>query len=170
MCFRGFILYLFLDFLEDIFADWKLFGENLSSCWFSDFTRPNARRNICSKQEFDFSDHVVFFFGHLLPLFFVECIFWMNSPLRQQRIFVGHAKVVYGVVTTSVFGFLLYVTFLSLFSVYRTAAFFHTKSEIILGYISSLVVQIPLGIICFTDYWGIFSSQLGLPNSPMRED
>ena len=170
MCFRGFILYLFLDFLEDIFADWKLFGESLSSCWFSDFTRPNARRNICSKQEFDFSDHVVFFFGHLMPLVLVECIFWINSPLRGERIFIDRSKVLYRVITTFIFGFWAYVSFLSLFSVYNTAAFFHTKSEIILGYISSLVIQIPLGIICFTDYCGSFSSQLGLPNSPMRED
>lgn len=173
MCFRGFILFWLLDYAEVFFIKSHLFDQKTdSACWFSYLSRPGTKYNICDKRNFDFSDHVVFFFGHLLPLIVFETIVWLrNSYFNIERVISGGLnKIYYGIIISFLGLFYVYLTFLSLLTVYLTSAFFHTTSEIILGYIASLLVQIPLGILSSTKKWNNISNLLGLPDHQTRDD
>ena len=61
----------------------------------------------------------------------------------------------------------MYLNFLVFLAVHRTAAYFHTSTEIAVGYAISLLVQIPLGVLLWgtqcLGHWDRARALVGLP-------
>lgn len=199
MNFRGWALYILLNNVEDFVVEWissKYFQNNFqtssttvsgnliqqsSTCWYQDYLYyENQRTKACYGKEFDFSDHVVLFFGQILPVAIFEVLFCFLVPLWNnvrndetqessllnyeefQHTPVGKADkslvktsksntrgenvVLFGSQALLVVGF-LYLNLMTFRAVHHTAAYFHTASEVIVGYMISLCVQLPLGYI-----------------------
>lgn len=225
--------------------------EDSSTCWYSSLllsspspstihsssTSQQQSSWICQGREFDFSDHVVYFYSHVLPLLLFEAIFCFLVPFRQKEEEDGnsivipdsdsssvkvsennkllkpitfntstsvttetiaihhhhhenhthhkvhlsipsivsftihiHIQVLHSLIKFTFYWILppsmalafIYFTFLTFLAVYTTAAVFHTIEEVIVGYIISLVVQIPLGILLCTENWSKVRSWIGL--------
>jgi len=124
---------------------------DIPTCWYQDFLQPSKRQINCYGRKFDFSDHMVLFFGHTLPVMLFELLFcilvtyWRShSSSFSLRLFPSNAA------RTLLIAAVVYFNFITLLAVHKTAAYFHTGSEVVVGYLISLVVQLPLGyVICF---------------------
>jgi hypothetical protein len=169
---RGWILYAALDELEDLFVPSG--GEG---CWYEGYLLPSNYQQ-CQGREMDFSDHVVLYFAQIIPIALVEILhtlfppggsqhayFWSPSssfpggprqpPLRaaaNQNMFSMHSlcRLLVPVLLCLWLANLYVVTFLG---AYKTAAYFHTGPEVWLGFLISLVVQIPLVVLQTTDWF-----------------
>ncbi len=183
MNFRGWGLYILLNNLQDallVFFSSSTTknrlpnsSSSLDTCWYQKYLiHPKHVSKNCYGQDFDFSDHVVLFFGQILPVTLFEVLFcflvplWNNSnssfsrsssfsnnTTTQKRISSnnGFAQFLplffrYIFLLLLIGGF-LYLNFITFIAVYHTAAYFHTAREVIVGYIVSLCIQLPLGYI-----------------------
>jgi hypothetical protein len=219
MNFRGWALYILLNNLEDVVLEWMssqyfqtkdsasdativagtstdMHGSKQSpTCWYQDYLYyENQRAKACYGQEFDFSDHVVLFFGQILPVAIFEILFcilvplWNASPgddcatedgddvadegessplvAPQQTIGInnysltserrvkrqnsrcssGEAMFGYAAQILLFMGF-LYLNVMTFMAVHHTASYFHTANEVVVGYVISLCVQLPLGYL-----------------------
>uniref|UniRef100_A0A7S4N216 Uncharacterized protein n=1 Tax=Odontella aurita TaxID=265563 RepID=A0A7S4N216_9STRA len=198
MNFRGWVLYLFFNEVEDfvvgkLHLDWGL-GTEVGydatvleeSCWFKKMLKPRMQDKECYGRVFDFSDHIVLFFGHILSVCLFEVLFCFLFPFWPQN--KPSATISQGellpkepdansmnrlrlpsnfVPALLLFGF-LYLDFVTFLAAYRTSAYFHTAAEIILGFAVSLLIQIPLGYIMFFEDWERIRSFVGF--SPRRDD
>jgi hypothetical protein len=159
----------------------------------------------CYGQDFDFSDHVVLFFGQILPVTLFEVLFcflvplWgssssntSNSPLgrssssslsnstntkKRKGSSIGLMQFIPQSIRYVLFllliGGFLYLNFITFIAVYHTAAYFHTATEVIVGYIVSLCIQLPLGYILLHRHKPSSSKQnkaLVNPSSSVTED
>lgn len=136
---RGFVLYLLFDAIENqiVYSGWD-------SCWYDGVLRTN--QSVCKGRARDFSDHVVLTFSQILPIPLTEVLFSFVAPFWRDR--GPYGKVAPTLLVTG----LLYVYAISFVGVYKTAAHFHTQSELIVGYLISLVVQIPLFLVLSTSF------------------
>jgi len=104
----------------------------------------------------DFSDHVVLYFAQILPIALVEIIHSFSVPywtetLRRKGGFQEQdiSALVVPVVLILCLANLYLVTFLG---AYKTAAYFHTGPEVFMGFLVSLVIQIPLFVLQCTNH------------------
>jgi hypothetical protein len=139
--FRGWILYLLFDKLEEF-----LVAPAGRGCWYETLLHENY--SSCQGKGSDFSDHVVLYFAQILPIALVEVLHSFTEPYWNERTpsvrnTASLVRIPQAVPTILIAGmFYLYaVTFLGAF---KTAVFFHTWPEVRNGYLVSLLVQVPL--------------------------
>ncbi len=169
--YRGWILYVFMnDVMIPRLRRRQIQEHDMqqSSCWYSDYLLRKNQNNVdsaCYGQKFDFSDHIVLFYSHLLPLLVFEALFCLKYPFWPLSvIYTGdedkkdqdNNKIstrIVGLLNTMIPVFLCtaigYLNVLIWLSTTITAAYFHTATESITGYLLSLTVQIPIGYIIF---------------------
>ncbi len=141
---RGWILYLAFDELEDL-----LVTSPGNQCWYEEYLLPHNHQ--CQGQMLDFSDHVVLYFAQILPIALVEILhsfsvpYWVENNRRKSSL-IGHdvKEFVVPVVLILWLANLYVVTFLG---AYKTAAYFHTGPEVFMGFLVSLLVQIPISLL-----------------------
>jgi len=136
MNFRGLILYLALNLVED-----QIVESNPAGCWYRDLLydyQPD-----CYGRQFDFSDHVVLFFAQILPIALVEflhsiqVIYWKDRHYNLKESFC-HALPI------TLLAGMIYLYYIIFYASYKTAAFFHTGSEVYAGYLISILALAPL--------------------------
>lgn len=180
MNFRGWTLFILFNRAQDAIVT----HASLDTCWYRRYLPPNKQSDdMCYGRRFDFSDHVVLFFGHMLPVILFEALtcvvipFWprfdkslinmeCNQAKRGNFLWIRRLPSIF---ITSAFSIsFFYLNLLIFLAATRTAAYFHTASEIAVGYLISLLVQIPLGILLWgTSYlgrWDQVRGLLGLPS------
>eukprot|EP00594_Rhizosolenia_setigera_P001158 CAMPEP_0178946454 /NCGR_PEP_ID=MMETSP0789-20121207/4295_1 /TAXON_ID=3005 /ORGANISM="Rhizosolenia setigera, Strain CCMP 1694" /LENGTH=164 /DNA_ID=CAMNT_0020626449 /DNA_START=704 /DNA_END=1198 /DNA_ORIENTATION=+ len=102
---------------------------------------PSKYSNIskCYGQAFDFSDHIVLFYGHILSIVVFEVLYgWMypiTTTIHQQSISTPFSSFINKFMST-VFG--IYVYFIVSVQTLKTSMYFHTPLEIFVGYFISL--------------------------------
>lgn len=192
--FRGWGLYIGANALEDfLFLPWFT-GNTVTSplrtnsmsdvehdihykshqpqCWYEDVLKSHHKLSTeihseCYGRPFDFSDHVVLFLAHYLPIFVMEMLvcykypFWKNTSSAQNKF--GRAMWY----TFHIF-LLLYLHLLVLNAIYHTAAYFHTKGEIIVGYFVSLFVQLPVCYLMCSDKWTTLKQVIGVQETELE--
>jgi Inositol phospholipid synthesis protein Scs3p. len=153
----------------------------------------------CYGHLFDFSDHVVLFFSHSFPSMVFEASFCFLFPFLPQRCpsFSSAGGLVDGstgqvdrnrsmsssrnkpsacvFVWNTLLPILLLVLFfylnvVTLLAVHSTAAYFHSVGEVIVGYLISLMVQIPMGWIIWADEWKHVRQLVGFPMERQHMD
>lgn len=233
MNFRGWGLYIFLNMIQDSIpninanaaaslfsftstfmtkpSDWALTtSSNNGTCWYQNLLRSKNRHKYCYGRSFDFSDHMVLFFGQTLPVMLFEilfCVFYpfwkhhhhyhqdeeySNSTSKMKEKDFDSSSVKYAkrknyhitykikhvvlpwVIMFFLLFLFLYFNFITLIAAHKTAAYFHTPGEIMIGYFISLIIQLPLGfLICFYSstpsssenqfcYWTMIRQFIGL--------
>lgn len=142
MNFRGWVLYVGFNRLED-----QVVTPVADSCWHRDLLRQGQPE--CHGRVFDFSDHVVLYFGQLLPIALAEIMlafdqpYWVKQqPLRHNpsRRYSAYAHVLPLFLIVG----LLYLYVITYLGAYKTASWFHTGPEVFAGFLVSLVNQVPL--------------------------
>jgi hypothetical protein len=136
MLFRGAFLFMALNGIEDQIARTTK-GAAAGNCWYSSLLKESQPE--CYGRIFDFSDHIVLYFAQLLPIALLEYLHSLERPYWPFRCFRKRALPV--LLTLA----MLYLYTLVFLGVYKTAAYFHTTSEIIAGFIVSLLGSLPLG-------------------------
>lgn len=126
----------------------------------------------CYGQVFDFSDHVVLFFSHSFPSLIFEGLFCVLFPFypiihssrrrkdsdsddsiheRETVKGLGHHYwlhlILNLIVPIILFVGFIYLNILTLLALHSTVAYFHSTGEVIVGYLISLLVQYPIGMI-----------------------
>mmetsp|Transcript_27033 Transcript_27033/g.42728 ORF Transcript_27033/g.42728 Transcript_27033/m.42728 type:complete len:151 (-) Transcript_27033:1026-1478(-) len=128
----------------------------------------------CYGRPFDFSDHVVLFLAHYLPIFEVEMMYCYSFPFwgrrpgiekaateERQSSYFSYAGMMWNVLHVFLF---LYLHLLVLHALYLTAVYFHTPAEIMVGYGVSLILQLPVGYLMCTGGWHRVRRYIGLPS------
>ncbi|CAJ1969060.1 unnamed protein product [Cylindrotheca closterium] len=159
---RGWILYLLFDMIEEIFV-----SSPGTQCWYSHLLQSHYHE--CQGRVTDFSDHIVLYFAQILPIALVEVIhsfavpYWqsaiknsMSSRMGVLRWFLSSARLIPTLLLLWL-GNLYVITF---FGAYKTAMFFHTGPEIWIGYLVSLLLQIPLCIVQCTQAFPALTTYL----------
>jgi len=205
MMFRGWCLYVYLNKIQNFLLndscqnddnDW--FGKSATcpkqsiqnNCWYAKFLKNTHSREFTNAscndaRQFDFSDHIVLFYAHSLPLLWCEVLFYVWSrnstnvnayaritnsmPQKKERgvvrlktLDVMLSFIFNRVFYWCMFALLIYLNLITLLSAYSTAAYFHTIQEVFVGYLISLVVQIPLGFVACSERWSRLRHNLGL--------
>ncbi|KAL3798757.1 hypothetical protein ACHAWO_012001 [Cyclotella atomus] len=147
-------------------------------CWYEDVLKAHHRNEMESKfysdcygRPFDFSDHIVLFLAHYLPIFVMESIycwmfpFWVSTQQqsRNLRWFTSRAC---NALCNLMF---LYMHVIVLHATYQTTAYFHTSAEIIVGYIITWILQLPVFYLLCYEKWSILRQFVGLPNDVLKE-
>lgn len=128
---RGFILYLLFEAIEELFV-----SSPDSSCWYDGLL--HSHYGSCQGRVSDFSDHVVFYFAQILPIALTEFLQSCVEP------FWGASNHFIPVLLLLWLGNLYSISFLG---AYTTALHFHTGPEVFIGYIISLMIQVPLFLL-----------------------
>lgn len=188
--FRFVGLYLFLDKMEGlILASDAMQSPPFANCWYTSFLREEKRGEKCYGQEFDYSDHVVYFFAHIQTSMLFEFLFCFLVPIwpvnSRQPDYVSNKKIttttkfsigkivpfyLKGVLQTVLSLVFLYLYGISLLEVHSTATYFHKTSESIIGYIISLFIQVPFALIMCSEKWTKVRRFVGLPNLSVHEN
>lgn len=159
--------------MSDVEHDLHYSGKE-PECWYKDVLKAhhksamdNDGHSECYGRPFDFSDHVVLFLAHYLPVFVMEMLlcysipFWDSTQKAAQR---GHPVLKYLWTALHVF-LLLYLHLLVLHALYQTAVYFHTPAEILVGYVVSLILQLPVMHLMCADTTQSLKEYIGLPTS-----
>jgi hypothetical protein len=151
-------------------------------CWYKDVlkshhksTMENEGHSDCYGRPFDFSDHVVLFLAHYLPIFVMEMLlcysfpFW-DAPVVAEKSATKQSRSRYslfsrGMIWNACHIFLfLYLHLIVLHALYHTAVYFHTSGEILVGYGVSLILQLPIVYLMCSDEPHWMKKYLGLPS------
>lgn len=193
MLFRGFVLYDFANnFIgrKLLLSRFPMTATGsiitgTQECWYTKFVpikTKSIHRDFCIGQQFDFSDHIVLFFAHHYSILIMEILFCALYPFWPLKISnhrgepnensvkgkksststpVIHSNAILPTCFLFLFG---YMTIIILFSVYSTATYYHTVLESCVGYILSLFIQIPIGMMIMSN------SFIGLSNGQDHYD
>ena len=151
MSVRGWVLYVFLNWSGGYALDaigWPSSpgGVDGGDCWYKDLLKPRLRDGdeACYGRRFDFSDHVVLFYGQYLPVAISELTHYLvrgegsgSSPGANDPILIRAVVV----------GYVLYLSYICASAAMRTAMYFHTPLEILVGYGISLIASVPAAIL-----------------------
>jgi hypothetical protein len=160
--FRMYILYWLFNRMEDTWS----FAEISSPCWYAQYLQPPPSTMTtmtttavdCVRQRaFDFSDHVVLYYGQILPIVTAE-VFYLTTTVQHDHArspassSAGSTATMMTMMMTMTMmirtlllvGFLLYLYAVVGRAAYGTAAYFHTGAEVYGGYLVSLLVSLPL--------------------------
>lgn len=136
---RGVFLYLIFNLLEHLVVPTP---DGEEPCWYRDFLK--HFQSPCTGKEFDFSDHIVLYFAQLLPIALSEVLYCLVVPFWQKE---------NKVMPIILIGGLAYLYFITFLGVYKTAAYFHTRHEIFMGWVVSLLLQVPLCLLQCSPKW-----------------
>jgi len=176
MCVRGFILYLLFNAIEEGIV-LAVVGDNDNSCWYEHILKPHYQKESCYGQAFDFSDHVVLFLSHYSPCLVFEALYCFLFPFWRGATEDGgspgnnnhqHRSILQSILPWSLLLMFVYVNFLTFLAVYRTASYFHTPIETIVGFLISLLIQVPLGFLLLSERWEGSRSRVGLPTDSSK--
>jgi len=157
--------------LSDIEHDIQYKDDNETECWYSEVLKShhkaameNNGHSDCYGRPFDFSDHVVLFLAHYLPIFVMEMLLYFSFPFWGPTSTARSAAIKHGIIWNVLHvGLFVYLHLLVLHALYHTAVYFHTPAEIIVGYIVSLVLQLPLiYLTCTEDSLSRLKTYIGL--------
>jgi hypothetical protein len=140
-------------------------------CWYKDVLKAHHRSAMeseyysdCYGRPFDFSDHIVLFLAHYLPIFFMEMLicwmlpFWISpNQTAPPRRFITEA---FAALHLALF---VYMYLIVLHATYQTTAYFHTSGEIFVGYLISWFLQCPIMYLLCSEKWGSLREFIGLP-------
>jgi hypothetical protein len=145
MNFRGWALYIGFNRLEG-----KLVTPSPENCWYRDWLREGQSQ--CHGQAFDFSDHVVLYFGQILPIALIEVMHALEQPYWTERSSFRSINNNPNIASThflpiSLVAGLLYLHFVTYVGAYTTTSYFHTFPEVCAGFIISLLIHVPMGIL-----------------------
>ncbi|KAL3774712.1 hypothetical protein HJC23_002012 [Cyclotella cryptica] len=151
-----------------------------NECWYKDVLKTHHRTSMeqdyfsdCYGRPFDFSDHIVLFLAHYLPIFLFEMIycwmfpFWVSSKsphIKQQASRGRHITIACAVLHAVLF---LYLHLIVLHATYQTAAYFHTTAEVIVGYMISWLLNLPILYLICSEKWVSLRQFVGLPSTQM---
>lgn len=142
---RGWILYKLFDAIEDMVVSPA--GTN---CWYSDILMFNDSE--CRGREMDFSDHVVLYFAQIIPIALTEFLNSFSSPYWRMKHTLRDDAFSKFIPFVLVFWMTnLYI--ITSFGAYKTSMYFHTGPEVYVGYLVSLLVQVPLLVLQCTPYF-----------------
>lgn len=184
--FRGWGLYVWFNMLEKLIINTysDVSGTSQSSeesCWYTPLLKNRWQvSDPCHGLQFDFSDHVVLFFSHHFPTIVFEALFcalfpfWPDANKTKDKTDnprnggdTASSSMVQRLLNTilplALLFFFLYLNFVTLLAVHSTAAYFHSLGEISVGYLISLLVQIPVGKILWADGWNRMRHLVGFP-------
>lgn len=127
-------------------------GNEPPECWYKEVLKAHHKTAMesdghsdCYGRPFDFSDHVVLFLAHYLPIFVLEMLLYYSFPFWVPTSSFEERNKTTRIMWNVFHGFLfLYLHLLILHALYHTAVYFHTPAEIIVGYIVSLILQLPI--------------------------
>lgn len=166
---RGWVLYLAFNELEDMIV-----RPITEACWYRDWLREDQPE--CFGRVFDFSDHVVLYFGQILPIALVECIHSFEDPYWTEYCRGLRSQVdtaIARVLPVCLVGGMLYIYFITYLGVYKTASYFHTASEVLAGFGVSLLIHVPLCRLQCSHEWErtrefLFAVQENKPKARIR--
>ncbi len=144
-------------------------------CWYEDALKSHHKSSMeshseCYGRPFDFSDHVVLFLAHYLPIFFMEMLVCYRFPF-WERTSTSHQNKVGRVCWYAIHAFLfLYLHLLVLHSTYQTAVYFHTQGEIIVGYVVSMFIQLPVCYLMCSEKWTWLKRIIGVQEADVVEE
>ena len=157
--------------MSDIEHDIQHKDDNEAECWYREVLKShhktameNNRHSDCYGRSFDFSDHVVLFLAHYLPIFVQEMLLYFSFPFWGPTSTARSAATKHGIIWNVLHvGLFVYLHLIVLHALYHTAVYFHTPAEIIVGYIVSLVLQLPLiCLMCSEDSFSRLKTYIGL--------
>jgi hypothetical protein len=156
LSFRGWILYVYLNKLEDEFVVSKVNDSTstAASCWYNDGWL-QVGQETCVGRSFDFSDHVVLYYAQILPIALIETVYAFQQPYWRTQ---SNATICGRIAQTSIPIILsashVYLQLITAMGAFRTASFFHTSGEVFAGFMVSLLVTAPLCILqCGNRHW-----------------
>jgi len=163
------------DSLSDVEHDIHYKGSYQPQCWYEGVLKSHHKLSMetqseCYGRPFDFSDHVVLFLAHYLPVFVMEMIFCYRHPFWKKKSSTPNKNIGGGCwFAIHVFLF-LYLHVLVLHATYQTALYFHTRGEIIVGYLVSLIVQLPVCYLMCSDECTRLKEVLGIQEASSLEE
>lgn len=141
MLFRGWVLYVGLNTIEARLLSVELMPADNDLCWYKAFLRNGlSAAPSCYGRMFDFSDHVVFYFVQVLAIVWTEYLDALSTTTSSGG--TSHRGI--GLIILS--AMVAYLHLLVYSGVYKTARWFHTGSEIIVGWLISLLVTLPVAL------------------------
>lgn len=155
-----------MNSLSDIEHDIHYKEDDQRQCWYEDALKSHHKSSMESQSEcygrpFDFSDHVVLFLAHYLPIFFMEMVICYRFPFWERM------SVFWYSILAILF---LYLHLLVLHSTYQTAVYYHTQGEIIVGYVVSLFVQLPLCYLMCSEKCTSLKGMIGIQEASVVEE
>jgi len=127
---RGWILYVLFNEVED-----RLVRPEPGTCWYLDYLHDH--QPDCYGRVFDFSDHAVLYFAQILPIALVEVLYAFEKPYWEEHVWVARL----------LWMGMLYLYVIVFAGFFRTAQFFHTGKEVVVGLGVSLCLQIPIMLL-----------------------
>lgn len=158
MNFRGWVLYILLNKIEDQFVSGL--SSTTNQCWYTveGWFPQSSEQEVCAGRQFDFSDHIVLYYAQTLPVALFETLhialeypYWYNVggteqsmlfQLKTTRRFRSRSFLLF--VPILLLGSHIYLQIITAFGAYKTSIYFHTPFEIIAGFIISMTVSVPL--------------------------
>eukprot|EP00980_Cylindrotheca_fusiformis_P002817 scaffold672_cov126-Cylindrotheca_fusiformis.AAC.18 len=144
--FRGWILYLLFGAIEEMLVSSP--GE---ACWYGDLLENHFSK--CQGRATDFSDHTVLYFAQILPIALTEVLHSFSTPLCHGKDDNKNDDPLQKAVPVVLLLWLANLYAITCCSAYKTALYFHTGTELFVGYLISLLIQIPL---CLTQCTSMF--------------
>ncbi|GKY95385.1 hypothetical protein MPSEU_000500100 [Mayamaea pseudoterrestris] len=147
--FRGWVLYVGLNAIEDMVVR----PVDTSTCWYHDWLQ--NEQPPCFGRVFDFSDHIVLYYAQILPMSIFEFLHSMEYPYwKSSSTNVGQAPpvkcratcivTIERLVPFSLVSGMIYLYVITCLGVYKTALYFHTGLEVVVGFFVSQLVHMPL--------------------------
>jgi hypothetical protein len=177
--FRMYILYLFLNYLEDNTTglSWgSSTSSSSSSCWYQPYLQRSTSSlslsiddsSYCSyRRAFDFSDHIVLYYGQILPIATAETLMTIMTAMTMTNYDRRRGGCSTSAVVLAVGSFFYLLSLYAIVSRagYGTAAYFHTGTEVYVGYlIGQLCITLPLA---YRQYQGWYPFVGPHPRAPV---
>ena len=161
MNFRGWVLYILLNKIEDQFVA-GLSSTPTNQCWYmvEGWFPHTSEQELCAGRPFDFSDHIVLYYAQILPIALFETLhiiieypYWYyvrgaEQSMQRKRHSIATGRLINHslrwFVPIALLGSHLYLQIITTFGAYKTSVYFHTPFEIIAGFIISMTVAVPL--------------------------
>lgn len=161
---RGWGLYVCFNMVEGIIVKSDYWPKTLGfvgqsmdqdQCWYSSLLQIRWRNDPCHGLTFDFSDHVVLFFAHHFPTSIFEALFCVLFPFwpMRNREYTSLHFILNTLMPFTLLGGFVYLNIITFLAIHSTAAYFHSSGEVLVGYIISLIIQLPVGFLLWADSW-----------------
>ena len=157
LVFRGFVLHKFLNGWEDQMI------HPPDECWFRGLAK---RARGCHGLQFDFSDHTVLYLGSILPIPFMELVHGLLMPLFSNQTWLSIKSVI-------LMSGMAYLYVIALGEEFKTAAYYHSRGEIVVGFLISLIVQLPYALLQSSTFPSLSGARYwlyGIPKSPKHNN
>ena len=87
------------------------------------------------------------------PLFLRLCsVFSSHFPMRNREYTSLHF-ILNTLMPFTLLGGFVYLNIITFLAIHSTAAYFHSSGEVLVGYIISLIIQLPVGFLLWADSW-----------------